>query len=194
MTELARRSRLVSVLGVVASVAVLARAGPALSRWNEEQQAHAARARRQVIELRAGLARRNEMQRLIAVQRELIDSRDEWLLAAEDSVVSDAALSAILEAAAEEAGVQLMAVQAVAGDSSRGETVRLRARATVAGDLEAVMHFLAVLEDAPSRLAVREMMLAQPNVAIARSQAETMRVELVVEALSFRRDHAGLHP
>ena len=174
------------VSGVSAILVILAigRGVPALRHWNERQQARAEVAIRELAARRTSAADLGLLARMIASQRDINDRRARWIFEGEGGSASQAALARRLEEAAEGSGIELQAVQALSSDSSRTTVGRVRARATVAGDLEAVMLFLGAVEDGPERITIRELLLAQPEMALARSKVETVRGELVVDGMT----------
>lgn len=193
MTVLTLRHVLRATLVIVLLLA-LTRALPLLRVWNDGQRRLATRLIRDLAEARRSLARQDEIRRLAASQRDAVRSREHWLFAGQGRALSDAALARRIQQAADDAGAELMAIQSLKSDRLAGGLDALRARVSVAGDFDAVIYFLAAIENGPERIAVREMLLAQPEISIPPARVETIRAEFVVEGLANGDSTSGVRP
>jgi hypothetical protein len=114
-----------------------------------------------------------------------------WLDAPSEPAAA-AALAELISDVASETQVQLGSVrlESSSDSASRSAPVKVGVRASLTADLPALGQFLVAVERGPRLLAVRELSIAQPDVARASNQPETLRVELVVEALANVRGAA----
>lgn len=100
---------------------------------------------------------------------------------------SGASLSAILSGAAARAGVRLNSVQVVPDSVKEGRTfLRVALHADATGDVAGVTRMLALLEGGPELLAVRDLVITQPDPAGAQGP-EQLHAELTVEGLALQK-------
>ena len=173
-------------LGACALAAILlfTRGLPASRAWNQERYSIALELRHQLEKSKGGVLHLDDTRRIASTLRAFLSSTEAWLLRGTSDGLRNAALASILSAAADEAGVELTSVQPRPDVPRPGTLLLISARANLSGDVESVMYFLAALEMGTRNLRVRELTLSQPDITIASSRLETLRAEIVVEALA----------
>jgi hypothetical protein len=175
-----RDRRALTLGGVVLLVAVVMFRGvPALARWTGAERARAERLSDVVTRVRGSsryLVSLSDSARARARRAALLDS---LFLSGDVSTLSAANLAAELSDDAAVEGLRVAAVQAEATSDSTSVPRRIRAHATVNGQLGAIVKFLMRVENGPPLLDVEELSLSQPTV-MPNGQPETIHADLVV--------------
>ena len=187
-----RRTLLLGALGI-ATILLCTRVAPRTLRWRHDvaersttviaDAARAAVAARMLPVLRDSLVAR-------LVRRAELDSAE---LEAPSRPAAAAALAELVSDAAEETQVQLGSVrlESVADSGSHVNPVKVGIRASLTADLADLAQFLAAVERGPRLLAIRELSIAQPDMALPSDRSEVLRVELLIEALARIRGIAA---
>jgi hypothetical protein len=181
------RDRRVLVLGI-ATITLVVGGGRGLPAWREWY----AGSRASAAQLRGELARAEESLRHSAVTRDSLAARKRRLVAllallagGETPQMAGAGLASSVASAAEAAGVRVGTVQVRPDSAGRNVFTRVAVRADVTGDVRGVAAFLGALEQDATLLAVRELVVSQPEPAAPADRAEALRVELLVEGLAL---------
>jgi type II secretion system (T2SS) protein M len=175
-----RDRRALSLGGVVLLVAVIMFRGvPALASWTGTERARAERLSDAVTRVRGSsrhLVSLSDSARARARRASLLDS---LFLTGNGSTLAAANLAAELSDYASAEGLRVAAVQADATSDSTSVPRRIRAHATVNGQLGALVKFLMRVENGPRLLVVEELSLSQPTVT-QNGQPETIHADLVI--------------
>lgn len=99
-------------------------------------------------------------------------------------------LASLLSGVAAAAGMRVTSVQPRADTSRQGTFVRVAVRASLVGDVRGLTRMLAALERGPTRIAVRELSISQPEPGAGADRVEALRVELDSEGLAIRHASA----
>jgi hypothetical protein len=128
---------------------------------------------------------RKALRDTLRARRDRLALLDSGLVKGDTPSAAAATLASVISETAEEAGVKLGSVQ-VRPDSARaGTAVTLVAvRADAVGDIRGLTLLLAEIEAGVPLLRVRELSVSQPAPAAPDTQAEALRVELLIEGLA----------
>jgi len=179
--------------GGALAVALLVGVGRGVPAWRAWRDAAVARA-----ELAAGRAADAEAgTRGLRARIDTVEARQARLASLAPALLdgttpaaAGASLSGLLSGAAARAGVRLNSVQVVP-DSVRDDRTFLRVslHADATGDVAGVARMLALIEGGPELLAVRELVITQPDPAV-QGAPEQLHAELTVEGLALARPAA----
>jgi hypothetical protein len=188
------RDRRVLVLGGLCMllIAGLGRGIPALGRWAAERQREAVESTQQLAQ-REWLARnaRGLDRELARVRRELA-AYDSALVEGETPSTASARLAQLVSDAIADTDARLASVRMSADSATkRGELAQVVAYASVSGDLFSLATVLQSLEEGPRLLAVSELSIASMQSGVARTQAEQLQAEVVVQGLYRRATRLG---
>jgi hypothetical protein len=188
------RDRRVLVLGGVCMllIAGLGRGIPALGRWTAQRQREAAESAH-LLAQREWLTRnaRGLDRELTRVRRELA-TYDSALVEGETPSTASARLAQLVSDAVSDTDARLASIRMSADSAGKpGELAHVVAYASVSGDLFSLATVLQSLEEGPRLLAVSELSLASMQSAVARTQAEQLQAELVVNGLYRRATRLG---
>lgn len=179
-----RDRRAIVIGGVVLLIAAITLRGiPALVRWTMSERARAERLSAAVSSARLSsdsLVSLSDSARARARRAALLDS---LFLQGGSATLSAASLAGELSNDAAQAGLHLAAVQAEPEADSAASVRRIRAHASLSGQLAAVMRFLIRVENGPPLLSVDELSLSQPG-AMSNGQPETIRADVVIEGMA----------
>lgn len=181
---LSRRERLLLGGGFCSVVAlVLARALPPALQWRAQQIASGKLVLAR-YELAAALLRNERSIRdSLATRRSQLIGYDSAYVSSPSAAIAEATLAGVLLDIASATEVKLDAVQFRLGNKLSMERAPMEARLTASGDLQGLAMFLSTVEIGPPLLAVRELSITQSEPAIAHNKVETLRAELLVEAI-----------
>jgi hypothetical protein len=182
-----RRTALVGGVVVVALL-VLGRGAPAWYRWRTDAAASTSVVLVEASEATGSVNRQLEVDaanRRAHLQRITVSPA---FVNGSGVATAAANLASIVAGAATANGMRMGALQASgdSADSRTGGVARVRVRGDVTGDVTAVTRFLAALEGGAPLIALREVSLTQgdANAGASAGQAESLRVEFVLEALA----------
>jgi hypothetical protein len=180
------RDRRTATLGitVVGGLIGVSRGLPALNAWEQTRVAEASDAMARLSSARA-------KDRLLSVLRDSLRARLERLAAADSALLtgtSSAAAAADLASLLDEAGgaarLRITAMQLRADSAAQGSITRVAVRVTGTTDVRGLASFLHSIEGNNTPLAIRELVVAQPEPAALESKPEALRVDIVVEGLA----------
>jgi hypothetical protein len=190
MPSVSRRERRVLLAGstLIAAVLFFGRVVPSWQRWSDEIQRSAvqsisARANAEMNVLRLASTRDSARARTARFR-----TAAPTLLRGTTSAASGAALTAFLRDAAMLAVVQLGSVDVRADTTSKSlePFLHVTARTDITGDVHGLTRFLALLEAAPLRVAVRELTVTQAEPGAPADRVEVLHATIAVEALAER--------
>jgi hypothetical protein len=171
---------------VCGSIVAVARGLPMLHEWEAERLSVAAEAEQQLAlaSSSAGMARAVEAGAVRARAREA--SVDSTVIDAQTPAQAGAELALLLSDRADSTGVAITSEGVRADTGFTRGFARTRVRLSASGDVRALMSFLARIESGPQLIAVRDFAVAQSDPAAGDERAESLRFELLVEALVRR--------
>jgi hypothetical protein len=174
---------------VIAFLVVMSRGVPALRRWQADARTSATQLAAEAARAEASVSAHAATQESLLVRRARLAELDTAWLEGDSPATAAASLADLLAEAATVAEAQLTAVQVQPGvaasrGSAAGAVSRVAARASLTGDLETLVLFLATLESGPTLVSVRELSVTQPERELRLDQNESLRAEVVVEGLT----------
>ncbi len=180
-----RRDRRALVVGAIAviTMVVLSRGLPAWSSWQRRVREDARVSRTATERARALLGIRSAIEDSLAERDERFVALAPKLLGGESPAAAGATLAGLISGAAASSGVRVGAVQIRPDSAGAGAFTRISVRADATGDVRGVMKMLSVLERGPTLLAIRSLLIDQPEPAAASDRMEALRVRLEVEGL-----------
>jgi hypothetical protein len=188
------RDRRVLVLGgaCMLLIAGLGRGVPALRRWSAERQRQAAEST-ELLAHREWLAHNaHGLEREMASARRALATYDSALVEGESPSTASARLAELVSDAVSDTDAKLASIRMSADSVTRpGELGHVVAYASVSGDLASLATVLQTLEEGPQLLSISELSIASMQPAVARTQAEQLQAELVVDGLYRRATRVG---
>jgi type II secretion system (T2SS) protein M len=157
---------------------------PALAEWENARVAQAADAT-----ARASAARANV--RMLSILRDSLRSRKERLAAIDSALLSGtsaaaaaAELATLLDQMATRARLKVTAMQLRADSAPAGSLARVAVRVTAMSDVTGLAAFLRAAESSDTPLAIRELLVSQPEPAAPQSKPEALRIDVLVEGIA----------
>jgi len=187
------RDRRVLVIGgaIIAALFAVSRGFPAWRGWVTKQQSSAAEMTAEMARLDAAISMQRALKDSLRSRRSRLTELRAALLHGDSPASSAASLASLVSSAASDAEVRLGAVQVRADSAGKTPLTRVAVRADATGDIRGVTRFLAALEGGTALLSVRELSVSSPAPGAPDSQAEALRVEIVVEGLARTREAGG---
>jgi hypothetical protein len=189
---LSKRERRALVLGAltVGAIIVGARLVPLVADQLQFERAAAEIAVRQVAVDRALIDGATELAAHASDARVVLESARAPLLAAASPTAAGASLAALLGRMASAERVQL-ASSLMRGDTSFvGGYAQVSVRAYATADVHGLLRWIERIEMDPRGLAVRELVVTQPDPAADERAPEALRVEVLIEALVRQELHS----
>jgi hypothetical protein len=185
---LTARDRRVLIAGtsIVIGVLALSRGWPAARGWQREVMASATELSAEARRAEASAAALPALRDTLSYRMERFVGLAPRLLTGSPTGVGAALISWVSEAAGEghlRLGSTHMSVDTVPGGLMSVVTVRLDAH----GDVGGLTHLLRVLEESDLFVAVRELSVTQPEPHAAPDRPESLRIEMLIEALALRQ-------
>jgi hypothetical protein len=173
-------------------IAGIGRGVPALRRWSAERQRQATESA-ELLAHREWLARNaHGLDRELARVRRELATYDSALVEGESPSTASARLAELVSDAVADTDAKLASIRMSADSVSKpGELGHVVAYASVSGDLASLASVLKTLEEGPRLLSVSELSIASMQPAVARTQAEQLQAELVVDGLYRRATRVG---
>lgn len=191
--EMRKRESRTAVVGgiVIGSILLFGRGFPAVVRWTRAERANADELQHEAIRVAADL-------RAYPATR---DSAQAWRLRLGDEITSllhgatadqaSASLAGSIREAAEEASVRLGSIDLRIDTTSSAVFLHHRATTDVTGDIRGISSFLSALESGATRIRVISLSISQSEPFAGPRQAETLQMNIVVEALARRPTPTG---
>lgn len=180
-----RRDLRTLTIGVFAcgSIVGLGRGVPSVRAWQSGRLAAAADAEQRLAGAAAAVGMATSIEGNASRARQRAAAADSALIHAATPPAAGALLSSLLSDGADSAGF------VISSESVRGDTgfthgfARTRIRLSGTADIRGLTHFLAKVEGSPHLLAVRDLTVAQSDPGASEDRPESLRIEMVVEAL-----------
>lgn len=182
------KDRVVLLVGItiVMSILISARGVPAIASWQATERTNAASLVQREDHARKNVRALRQTLDTLSAKRSRLAQLRAGLLKGDSPTLAGAWLAEHISDLAADNDVELGAVQ-IKSDSTKGAFVPVQLRASVSGDLESVVDFLSTIETGLPVIAVRELTISQPAVALTAAQPELLRVEVVIEGLADAR-------
>lgn len=176
-----RRTLVVGVACILFMIFIV-RVVPAKRRWDARAEARAMVLAHEVADARNLVAREKATRDALTARTRMLGRLNARLIHVDSKSAGEAALAALVSAAATSAGIKVdaLALDADAAGGGSLRTVSVTGGAT--GDLQGLALFLTALERAPSRLAVRALSITQSDPTAPDTRAESLRFEFTVQA------------
>jgi len=171
-------------IAIVGALLIIGKGGPAWRRWDDTQRADAVQHVRQLTMLREGMTQLHAMRDSTAARARRVNALMGHLLIASSVPQAAAALASALTQDANWAGIRLSTVSVRPDSAARNGFARVGVRIDADGDVDGLTRFLRRAESNNLLLAVRDLTVNQPNPGGPDSTAETLRIDLLVEALA----------
>jgi hypothetical protein len=124
--------------------------------------------------------------------RHQLAAYDSALVEGETPNTASARLAELVSEAVSDTDARLGSIRLSADSAANpGELAHVIAYASVTGDLFSIANVLQSLEDGPRLLAVSELSVTSMNAGVARTQAEQLQAEIVVDGLYRRATRLG---
>jgi hypothetical protein len=170
-------------LSAIMLILLAAKGGPAWYRWQSA-------ARASDVEVRATLARARASLRDTAAVRDSLAARAARLSALAPAVLTNAPpaaaggmLASMLSDAAADAGMRVASIQVRPDTTRQNGYMRVGVRGELVGDIVGLQKLLMSIEGGLTLLSVRELSVVQPELTPPPGRPETLRVQLLVDAL-----------
>lgn len=193
--QISARDRRMLVRGVaaIAALVALGRVIPGIHGWASERRAAAESLRLESARVERSARDALLTRGLLHRARERLIAYDSATLDAGSHTRASAMLAALVRDAADASEAQLGPLQLHSDTSANSLLSRVSVRASVTGDLESFALFVEGLEAGPELLAIREFNIVQPDPGLSPDRPETLRGEVLVEAV-FRTPTAERAP
>jgi hypothetical protein len=184
---LSTRDRRALLLGgsALALATVGLRGLPALLGWTTSERVQLQRIEFAIEDARREAAALPWMRDSAIVRRMRARALDPLFLRGASPSLAAAYLANELSDDAKASDLQMAALQADPSDSTQSIQY-VRARASVSGDLKAVMRFIARVEAGPPMLAVREVSLSARDGQASAQHPEVIHADIVIEGIAKR--------
>jgi hypothetical protein len=195
--DVGRRDRRTLIIGIAACAGIVGagRGVPLLREWESTRLAAAADAEQRLATASAATAMATPIENGTRRAQEQAATADSALLHGATPATAAAALALLLSDRADSTGL------GITSESVRADTgfvhgfARVRVRLSATADVRGLTRFLASVEGSPRLLAVRDMTVSQSDPAAGDDRPESLRIDLVVEALvrpeTERNAHGG---
>jgi len=178
-----RRALLLGVV-VIGGGSGLSVGGPRFKAWESEQAARATAATNDATLATASAKSLPVYRDSLRVRRARLASLDSTLIEGNSPAEAGAALSSLVADLAESAEVRIASLQLRGDTTVSGGFSRVAVRVVGTSDITGLATLLHDIEAGSMLLAVREMIVSQPEPGAPASRPEMLRVDLVVETLA----------
>ena len=180
------RKTLLGGLLAVAAIAAGGRAVPRWREWDEQARTSATELTAEVAALETRLKQLPELRDSARARAVQATAARERLIEAATVGAAGATLTSLVTDMADELGVKVSAVQIRPDTLFRGGYARVAVSLTAAGDVAHLADLLTALESSESLIAVRELTVTPADVLLPDGRPETIRFQLLVEALAVK--------
>jgi hypothetical protein len=183
-----RRDRRTLAIGIVAcgSIVGAGRGVPRLRAWETTRLASAAEAEQRLAVSSAAAGMAASIEGSADRARHQAAAASSALISGATPAAAAATLAVFLSDRADSAGVAITSENVKADTAFTYGFARARVRLAASADVRGLTRFLARIEGSAHMLAIREMTLSQTDPGAADDRPESLRIELVVEALVRR--------
>jgi hypothetical protein len=181
-----RRTALVG-FGVVSSLLLLGRAAPAWYAWRHSVEESTRATLADAFTAKATVDRRGEIGPLSKRMELFRMEVAPVFVNGSGLTAASAALASVVAGAATLNGVRIGSLQANSDSSAAesGGVTRVRLRGEGSGNLRAVTHFLAALEDGLPLVAIRELSITREVSNASGGRVEALHIEFEVEGMTY---------
>jgi hypothetical protein len=183
---LSTRDRRTLIVGATAigMLFALGRGVPMMMQWQSTQIAEASTVASDVAQSRAGSRLLPQLRDTLRTYVARLNTLDSAMLSGPTPSAAAARLASEMEILADESSVKIGAMQLQADSADVGALVLVGVRVTAVADVFGLLAFMRAIEGGERLLAVRELVVTQPEPDAPASKAESLRVELTVVALA----------
>ncbi len=195
LLSVGRRDRRTLAIGIAvcATIAGAGRGVPALRAWEVAHLASAAEAERQLATATIAAGMGTSIEEGASRARQQAGAADSVLIHGATPAAAAAELALLLSDRADSTGLGISSESVRADTGFTHGFARARVRLTATADVRGLTRFLASVEGSPHLLAVRDMTISQSDPGAGDDRPESLRIELVIEALVRRSVERNMH-
>jgi len=182
-----RRTLVGGLLGI-ATIVAGGRAVPKWREWDEQSRTSAVELSTEVTTLELQLAQLPALRDSARLRGARAVAARERLIEAATVGAAGADLATQVTDIADELGIKVSATQIRPDTLFRSGYARVAVSLTATGDVAHLADLLTVLESSESLIAVRELTVTPADVLLPDGRPETIRFQLLVEALAMKSD------
>jgi hypothetical protein len=182
-----RRTLIGGMLGV-ASIVAGARAIPRWREWDERARSSAEALGSELASLESQLARLPALRDSARVRAERAEAARARVIEAPTVGAAGADLATQVTDIADDLGIRVSAVQIRPDTLFRAGYARVAVSLTATGDVTHLADLLTTLEAGDALMAVRELTVTPTDVLVPDGRPETIRFQLLVEALAMKTE------
>lgn len=188
-----RRTALIG-LGIVSSLLILGRVAPEWYSWRERVEESTRATLLEASMAKATIDRRRDIGAEAKHAQLLRLEVAPVFVDGSSATAAAAAFASAIAGTATTNGIRIGSLQANSDSTAvdSGGVRRIRLRGEGSGDLHAVAHFLAALEDGLPLIAIRELSITREKSNAPGSQLESIHIDFEVEAMTY--PHTGDEP
>lgn len=186
--RLSRRDRKIAIAGViVCTTLLLSRGMPGWLAWRAATRERAAEAADELARSEAAVRAQHMIRDSVAAGGRRYAALAPLLVGGGIKTSPDGILAGFVSDAAGEANLRVTNLQVQLDSATSSTFTRVSVRTTATGDIRGLTRLLETLEQGPMLLAVRELVVSQPEPAAPNARPEALRMELRVEGLALTR-------
>jgi hypothetical protein len=178
------RRTLIAGATTIGVLFALGRGVPLTVQWQSTQIAEASTVARDIAEARARERTMPALRDSLNAHVARMKALDSAILSGPTPSAAAARLASEVEALAEESSVKIGAIQLQADSAAVGALVQVGVRVTAVADVFGLLAFMRAIESGERMLAVRELVVTQPEPAASTTRVESLRIEITVVALA----------
>lgn len=181
---------------LIGSLLLIGRGAPAWRQWEQNESLAVHESTQRLDGARSSIGARRSIAAMHAMLTRRLDSLSSAYLHASSVAVAGAALATLIGDLGDESGVRVTSASVRADSSTTSAFTRVAVRIAATGDVEGLADYLRSIESSERLLAVRELSVAQTDPGAPDSRIESLRFEVLVEALVQidARDHGSTSP
>ena len=172
---------------IVCALLVLSRGMPTWLAWRAATRLRAAEATDELARSETAVRAQQTIRDSIAAGGRRYVALAPLLVGGGIKTSPDGILAGVVSDAAGEANLRITNLQVQLDSATSPTFTRVSVRTTATGDIRGLTRLLEILEQGPILLAVRELVVSQPEPAAPSARPEALRMELRVEGLALTR-------
>jgi hypothetical protein len=169
---------------IIALVLALGKGVPAWQRWDEAQRDGALQLAGELEAAEQGAAALAAMRDSATTRVARVDSLTDALVQASSTPEAGAWLASALSRVADSSGIRVASLGIRPDSAARQGYARVAVRVSAMGDVEGLTTFLSRIEGGRPLMAVRDLVVSQPEPGGPDNKAEALRFDVLVEALA----------
>lgn len=185
------RRTLIAGVAVMLSIVLIGRGLPALQRWQSDREAAALQSMRMVAIAFRSIRQLPMLRRSVAARVRRLSLADSTLLHGDSPAAAAAELASVLSDIADENDVEVAALSMHADSGFRSDFARASVRLSGTTDVQGLAAMLHDIEAGSHLLAVRELVVGQPDAGAPDTRPEALHVELLIDGLARRNGPAA---